>query len=319
MKISVLGCGRWGAFLAWYLNRCGFGVTLWGREGSLNLKRLKEQRANDYLSLPESIALTDDLAAAAAYAKAIVISVDAQGLRELLGKLSVCDIADKPVVLCIKGLEQDTGKRLSVVAKETIGGASRIAVWLGPGHVQDFVAGIPGCMVIDSENPKLARSLCDKFSSKLIRFYYGTDIIGNEIGAAAKNVVGIAAGLLDGIHMPSLKGALMARGTREVSRLIAALGGDERSVYGLCHLGDYEATLFSPYSHNRQYGELFIQGKQLGMLAEGVYTTRALVRLSKKLDVDMPIARAVYDMLFEGRTPTDCFNRLFMRSRKHEF
>lgn len=319
MKISVLGCGRWGAFLAWYLNRRGFDVTLWGREGSLNLKRLIEQRSNDYLEMPESVALTDDLEAAAAHAKTIVISVDAQGLRSLLGKLAHCGVSGKPVVLCIKGLEEKTGKRLSVVAEETIGDVSRIAVWLGPGHVQDFTAGTPGCMVIDSNNHKLVKSLCDKFSSRLIRFYYGTDIIGNEIGAAAKNVVGIAAGLLDGIHMPSLKGALMARGTREVSRLIAALGGDERSVYGLCHLGDYEATLFSPYSHNRQYGELFIQGKELGRLAEGVYTTRALVALSKKHGVDMPIAHAVYDMLFEGRTPSECFDRLFMRTRKHEF
>ncbi len=319
MKVSVLGCGRWGSFIAWYLQRCGFDVSLWGREGSGNLRRLIDTRANDYLTLPESIALTDDLSQAVARAKIIVVSVDAQGLRELLSKLAACDTAGKPVVLCIKGLEQKTGKRLSVVAQETIDDPSRIAVWLGPGHVQDFTAGTPGCMVIDSANPKLVKSLCDKFSSRLIRFYYGTDIIGNEIGAAAKNVVGIAAGLLDGIHMPSLKGALMARGTREVSRLIAALGGDERSVYGLCHLGDYEATLFSPYSHNRQYGELFIQGKELGRLAEGVYTTRALVALSKKQGVDMPIAHAVYDMLFEGRTPSECFDRLFMRSRKHEF
>ena len=318
-KISVLGCGRWGAFIAWYLQRCGFDVALWGRKGSQNLQRLRETRANEYLTMPDDVALTDDLAAAVARAKILVISVDAQGLRDLLTQLAGCDIAGKPVVLCIKGLEQKTGKRLSVVAQETIGDASRIAVWLGPGHVQDFTAGTPGCMVIDSENPKLVKSLCDKFSSRLIRFYYGTDIIGNEIGAAAKNVVGIAAGLLDGIHMHSLKGALMARGTREVSRLIAALGGDERSVYGLCHLGDYEATLFSPYSHNRQYGELFIQGKELGRLAEGVYTTRALVALSKKHGVDMPIAHAVYDMLFEARTPSECFDRLFMRSRKHEF
>lgn len=319
MKVSVLGCGRWGAFIAWYLERCGFDVALWGREGSQNLLRLRETRANDYLTMPETVTLTDDLSAAASRAKIIVISVDAQGLRDLLTKLAGCDIAGKPVVLCIKGLEQKTGKRLSEVAQEAIGDLSRIAVWLGPGHVQDFTSGTPGCMVIDSANPKLVKSLCDKFSSRLIRFYYGTDIIGNEIGAAAKNVVGIAAGLLDGIKMPSLKGALMARGTREVSRLIAALGGDERSVYGLCHLGDYEATLFSPYSHNRQYGELFIQGKELGRLAEGVYTTRALVALSKKYGVDMPIAHAVYDMLFEGRTPSECFDRLFMRSRKHEF
>jgi glycerol-3-phosphate dehydrogenase (NAD(P)+) len=264
MNISVLGCGRWGAFLAWYMNRCGFRVTLWGREGSPNLARLKEQGANEYLTMPADVKLTDDLKAAAAAAKVILVSVDAQALRAVLERLSACDISGKSVVLCIKGLEQSTGKRLSVVAKETIGGAERIAVWLGPGHVQDFTAGTPGCMVIDSENPKLVKTLCDKFSSKLIRFYYGTDIIGNEIGAAAKNVVGIAAGLLDGIHMQSLKGALMARGTREVSRLIEALAGDARSVYGLCHLGDYEATLFSPYSHNRLYGSCSFRERRWG-------------------------------------------------------
>ncbi len=319
MRVSVLGCGRWGAFLAWYLSRCGFDVMMWGRPESQNLRRLRETRANEYLTLPEDIALTDDLAAAAAHAKTIVVSVDAQGLRDLLTKLALCGIDGKPVVLCIKGLEQRTGQRLSIVAEETIGDASRVAVWLGPGHVQDFTAGIPGCMVIDSANHKLTRTLCDKFSSRQLRFYYGTDIVGSEVGAAAKNVVGIAAGMLDGLRMPSLKGALMARGTREVARLIAAMGGDALSVYGLCHLGDYEATLFSPYSHNRQYGELFIQGKKLDRLAEGVYTTRALVTLSKKLGVDMPIARAVYDMLFEGRTPSECFDSLFMRSRKREF
>ncbi len=319
MKVSVLGCGRWGSFIAWYLNRCGFDTALWGREASLRLKQLQEIRANEYLEMPEGVTLTDDLRFVATRAKIIVVAVDAQGLRGLLGRLAECDIAGKPVVLCIKGLEQKTGKRLSVVAAETIGDASRIAVWLGPGHVQDFTAGIPGCMVIDSQNPKLVKSLCDKFSSRLIRFYYGTDLIGNEIGAASKNVVGIAAGMLDGLNMSSLKGALMARGTREVARLIAAEGGDERSVYGLCHLGDYEATLFSPHSHNRQYGELFIQGKTLDKLAEGVYTTHALTALSKKLGVDMPIVHAVHDMLFDGRTPSECFDRLFMRSRKHEF
>jgi glycerol-3-phosphate dehydrogenase (NAD(P)+) len=319
MKVSVLGCGRWGAFLAWYLDRCGFDTALWGRGGSPHLTRLRESRANEYLTLPESVALTDDLQGAASRAKIIVVSVDAQGLRDLLTKLADCDISGKPVVLCIKGLEQKTGKRLSVVAQETIGDASRVAVWLGPGHVQDFTAGTPGCMVIDSANPKLVQSLCDKFSSRLIRFYYGTDLIGNEIGAAAKNVVGIAAGMLDGLHMSSLKGALMARGTREVARLIAAEGGDERSVYGLCHLGDYEATLFSPYSHNRQYGELFIQGKTLDKLAEGVFTTQALTALSKRKGVDMPIVHAVHDMLSGARTPAECFDRLFMRSRKKEF
>lgn len=114
------------------------------------------------------------------------------------------------------------------------------------------------------------------------RFYYGQDLIGNEIGAAAKNVVGIAAGMLDGLGLSTLKGALMARGTREIARLIDALGGNELSAYGLCHLGDYEATLFSPYSHNRMFGEKFVKNEPYTDLAEGYYAVDALLRLARR-------------------------------------
>ena len=132
-------------------------------------------------------------------------------------------------------------------------------------------------MVIDSDSDEYKNRLIGEFSSDLIRFYYGKDLIGNEIGAAAKNVIGIAAGMLDGKGLSSLKGALMSRGTREVARLITALGGNELSAYGLCHLGDYEATLFSQFSHNRMYGERFVKGEQYDSLAEGYYTVKAIL------------------------------------------
>ena len=146
----------------------------------------------------------------------------------------------------MKGLEAATGKRLSTIVKEELGEDTPVAVWLGPGHVQEFTAGVPNCMVLDSQDEALQEELITAFSSQLIRFYYGRDMIGNEIGGASKNVIGIAAGMLDGLGLSSLKGALMSRGTREIARLIKALGGNELSAYGLCHLGDYEATVFSP-------------------------------------------------------------------------
>ncbi len=136
-----------------------------------------------------------------------------------------------------------------------------LAVWVGPGHVQDFLAGVPNCMVIDSDDRALTERIVEQFQSELLRLYIGTDLIGTEIGAAAKNVMGIAAGLLDGKGLSSLKGALMARGAREIARLIRAMGGNELSAYGLCHLGDYEATLFSPHSHNRRFGEAVARGE----------------------------------------------------------
>ena len=173
-------------------------------------------------------------------------------------------------MLCMKGLETGTGKRLSTIVKEELGEGTPVAVWLGPGHVQEFTAGIPNCMVIDSEDDALKEELISAFSSQLIRFYYGRDLIGNEIGGASKNVIGIAAGMLDGLGLSSLKGALMSRGTREIARLIQAMGGNELSAYGLCHLGDYEATVFSQYSHNRRYGEAFVRGEAYTELAEGL-------------------------------------------------
>ena len=145
----------------------------------------------------------------------------------------------------MKGLEKTTGKRLSVVVSECLDASNKVAVWLGPGHVQDFYAGIPSCMVIDSEHDDVKKELVDAFSSNLIRFYYGRDLIGNEIGAAAKNVIGIGAGMLDGLGLSTLKGPLMSRGTREIARLIKSEGGSELSAYGLCHLGDYQATVSS--------------------------------------------------------------------------
>ena len=174
-------------------------------------------------------------------------------------------------------------------------------------------------MVIDSKDTATKNLLVHQFTSNLIRFYYGTDLLGNEIGAAAKNVIGIAAGALEGLHLEPLKGALMTRGAREIARLIKAMGGNELSAYGLCHLGDYEATLFSEHSHNRKFGELFVQGKQFDKLAEGYYTADAMVRLADEYGVELPITRAVYDILYHGASPEDTLNKLFSRQIRREF
>ena len=197
--------------------------------------------------------------------------------------------------------------------------SNRAAVWLGPGHVQEFYAGVPNCMVIDSHDEKTKQRLVDAFSGELIRFYYGRDMIGNEIGAAAKNVIGIAAGFLDGMKLSTLKGALMSRGTREVARLIEAMGGNPMSAYGLCHLGDYEATVFSPYSHNRKFGECFIRGENFDALAEGYYTVAALKKLAEKYHVELPICEKVYRVLYERADFHLEMNELFHRDIKCEF
>lgn len=318
MKAFVIGCGRWGTFISWYLDRIGHEVTLYGRSSSVHMQTLLRTRRNAYLALSDREKLTTELSEAAD-ADALFISVNSQGLRSLCGELNGLRLSGKTIVLCMKGMEIATGKRLSAVVEETLQSKVTVCVWLGPGHVQEYVKGHPNCMVIDSDCPQAKARLTAELSSELIRFYYGTDLIGNEIGAAAKNVIGLAAGMLDGLRLSSLKGALMARGTREVSRLIEAKGGDPISAYGLCHLGDYEATVFSEFSHNRRYGENFVLGKESDGLAEGVETVKAIHFMTLECGVEMPICEAVYSILFEHADPRSKLGELFDRSLKAEF
>lgn len=318
MKVTVIGCGRWGSLITWYLDYIKMDVTLYGRAESKNMQRFLAERKNDYLTLPESVKLSTDLSCVKD-AEVIVISINSQGLQALLEELKPCDLQNKIFVLCMKGIEIATGRRLTQVVNDSVDFSNEVAVWIGPGHVQELYNGVPNCMVIDSNNENVKKKLVDTFNSDLIRIYYGQDLIGNEVGAAAKNVIGIAAGMLDGLGVSSLKGALMSRGTREVSRLIKAMGGNELSAYGLCHLGDYEATVFSQFSHNRRFGELFIKGEQYDKLAEGYYTVRAMMNLAKNYGVELPISRAVYEMLYQNKDPKETLNGLFARSIKNEF
>ena len=319
MKITVIGCGRWGSFIARYLCSVGHDVTLYGPKDSPHMQEMLQTRRNALMTLPDGVTLSTSLPEALREMEVLVISIGSQNLRGLMSELRDCGMTRGTIVLCMKGLEIETGMRLSTITEEELGPDVSVAVWIGPGHVQAFCSGIPNCMVIDSRDEETKRRLVDEFSSNLIRFYYGQDLIGNEIGAAAKNVIGIAAGLLDGMNLSALKGALMARGTREIARLIKAMGGNELSAYGLCHLGDYEATLFSPFSHNRQFGEAFAKGETFSSLAEGYYTVRALTKLAKEKNVDLPICRTVENVLYHGVPAKEAVLKLFERSLKNEF
>lgn len=318
MKITVIGCGRWGSFIAWYLDKINHEVTLYGREHSKKMGAFLKTRQNGLITLPNSVTLTTSLELIQT-AEVIVISINSQGLQALMNELKPFQLENKIFVLCMKGIEIGTGRRLSQIVEENMSSSCPVSVWLGPGHVQEFYKGIPNCMVIDSKDETAKKKLVDSFSSDLIRFYYGQDLIGNEIGGAAKNVIGVAAGMLDGMNLSTLKGALMSRGTREVARLIKAMGGNELSAYGLCHLGDFEATVFSEFSHNRMYGELFVRGEKYDSLAEGYYTVKALLALEEQYKVELPICNAVYEVLYKDKKPMEVLDGLFTRSLKNEF
>lgn len=320
MNISVLGCGRWGSFLSWYMsNILRFDTKLYGREDSHNYQMLRDTKRNEYVRLDDKIQLTCSLTESLNFSDIIIISINSQNLRDFIKNIvSKYDITNKTIILCMKGLETDTCKRLSEVCIEEGIDKNQVAVWLGPGHIQDFVQGIPNCMIIDSYNKDLTYKLCNLFNSELIRFYYGNDIIGNEIGAGCKNIMGIVAGILDGMNYTTLKGPLMCRGAYEVSKFISAMGGNPLSAYGLTHLGDYETTLFSKYSNNRNYGEQLSKHLSYAKLAEGVATTKAVFKKAKELNIDMPITTAVYNVLYNHADISAELSKLFERSMKNE-
>jgi len=325
-NITILGCGRWGSFHAWYQSEILKNNTLmWGRADDECFQSIATKRGNNYLNLPDSIKAETDLSVALGFAEYILVAISAQGIKDLATNIATLKPKNKTFVLCMKGICEDTGERLSEIITANVDKSNKICVWVGPGHVQDFTSGQPNVMIIASDDKSIASTVATEFASDLIKLYVGSDLIGAEVGAAAKNVLGIAAGMLDGARAPSLKGALMARGTYEVSRLISAMGGDKMTAYGLSHLGDFEATLFSSNSHNRLFGEEFLRAwkenrpPNCTVLAEGISTSKALMILAKKYKVDMPISTFVYQVLHENKSPEEGFKTLFLRQHTEEF
>lgn len=319
-QISVIGCGRWGTFLGWYVaNYCNVEtVLMYGMENSETYLQLKNERKNEYLTLSDNMLMTSDITEALKN-DFIIISINSQNLRDLAKQINGYNVDGRTFLLAMKGLEEPSAEILADVFLQEVKQKIHVATLGGPGHVEDYMKKVPSAAVIDSYEPETQDRVIKFMQSNLIRFYYGTDIVGNQVGAALKNVIGLAAGILDGLGWYGLKGALMARAPIEVGRLIAFKGGNPASAYGLAHLGDYEATLFSRNSHNRMFGELFAKGESYDRLAEGVYTLKAVKAIADKEHIDMPICQALYKVIYEKSDIKETIRELFDRSLKKEF
>ena len=319
-KVSVIGPGRWGTFLAWYLvkHKGLDNVLLYGLENSITFQQLEANRRNEYLEIPKEIFLTSDLNRTL-QSDFIIISIDAQHLKQFAISINSYNVEGKTFILAMKGIDVETKKRLSQIMFENVKQNINVAVLLGPGHVEDYTKGIPNCAVIDSNDEKTKENVVNLMRSPLMRLYYGTDLIGNEIGGAYKNVIGIGAGILDGLGWKSLKGALMSRSVVEVGRFIEKCGGNPRSASGLSFLGDFEATLFSKYSNNRLFGELFIKGETTNKNCEGYFTLQAVHEMAKSFNIDCPITETLYSIIYEKTSVKDGLDSLFGRDLKKEF
>jgi len=309
MRITILGCGRWGSFLAWYLDKLGNDVLLWGRESSEKLKQLIATRKNDYVTLPDSVKFSNSICDAISFSDYIIISIEGQNLRKFMEQITKERHHGKTFILCMKGLEPDTGYRFSEVASQYLGNTATIAILVGPGQPREIANGIPTDMVIDSSNFSAKKHLAKVFSSELITIHLGKDMIGNEIGAAAKNVVGIAGGMLDGMNMPELKKMLIIKGTREIAQLIQALGGNPFTAYDLCCLGDYDTSMYSnesdseSESNSRNFGISFVKKQNFGKYTPGKDAASPITFLAEKNGVKMPVISIICQILLGKVAP----------------
>ena len=299
---------------------------MWGRAGDSSYLELSKTHRNSYVKLPDAIQFTDDLGFALDFADTIIISISAQGMKDLTAHIKGYQPKNKTFILCMKGLDSNTGERLSEILRSGVDSSNRICVWVGPGHTQELTQGQPNIMVMAGDNEKTTAAVIKRFANDLIRFYQNDDLIGTEVGAAAKNVLGLAAGFLDGANLSNLKGALMSRGIYEVSLLTEKMGGNRMTPFGMSHLGDFEATLFNKNSHNRTYGEKYMRAYLAGKeftndigVAEGVSTSKAAYNLAKKFGIEMPITTLVYNILYKNAEPMEELKKLFMRGETKEF
>ncbi|MBL6957053.1 MAG: NAD(P)H-dependent glycerol-3-phosphate dehydrogenase [Chlorobium phaeobacteroides] len=331
MKITVLGAGSWGTTLAVLLAGKGASVRLWAHRPEF-ARELEASHENvRYLpgvTIPDSIRIEDDIVRAVQGASIIVTAVPSQALRETLALFRDVSLSDTIIVNVAKGIELDTGKRLSEVIPEVLPAVSpaQVAVLYGPSHAEEVSDKQPTTVVAASSCLETAEKVQEAFHTSMFRVYVNTDIIGVEIAGSVKNIIAIAAGISDGIgYGDNAKAAIITRGLAEMSRLAVSLGGEPMTVSGLSGIGDLVVTCLSRHSRNRYLGEQIGKGRSLeevishmNMVAEGVSTTKAVFSLSSRLGVDMPITSAVYEMLFENKPAEQAILDLMTREPKKE-
>jgi glycerol-3-phosphate dehydrogenase (NAD(P)+) len=326
--VVVLGDGAWGTAVALLLARDpARRVTLWSAREE-NGRILRERRENVRLlsgvSIPPSIHLTTDPAIAVAGADLWVVGVPTVFLRATLSRLAALP-ERAPVLSLTKGFENETFLRPSEVISEVLG-VERVAVLSGPSHAEEVSRGLPASLVVSSADAELASSVQHTLRSERFRVYTNPDVIGVELGGALKNIMGIAAGICEGLALgDNARAALLTRGLAEMTRFGVALGAEPGTFAGLAGLGDLIATCVSPHGRNRRVGLQLAAGETwdsiragMAMVAEGAFTARSVHERARHGGLDMPISAEVYRVLYEGKDPRTAVTDLMLRNPRGE-
>ncbi len=329
LKIAVLGDGGWGTALSILLNKKGYTVSVWGAFKE-NIDRINKTGENEVflpgVKIPEGIVFTTDMESAVKEASIVVLAVPSHVMRSVCEKYKSFYMENHIVVSVAKGLERKTLKRMSEVIEDVIGKHTDIVVLSGPSHAEEVARHIPTAIVASSKVMDLALKIEKVFTTKDFKVYTNPDIIGVELGGSLKNIIAIAAGIVDGLKLgANTKAAVMTRGIVEISRLGVRMGANPLTFSGLSGIGDLIATGVSPFSRNRTLGERIGSGEKLKdilsstpKVAEGVNTINAALKLSEKYGVSMPITEELLKVLEGVEPPGKFIENIFSRDLASE-
>jgi glycerol-3-phosphate dehydrogenase (NAD(P)+) len=329
--IAIIGTGSWGTALSIVLADNGCKVKQWGRSKEtieeINLFHTNEKYIKN-IELPENIEGHLDLREALDGVETMILAVPTKAMREVLAKVQEVQTAPITVVHVSKGVEPDSLLRISEIIEEAMepGNLTEIVVLSGPSHAEEVALRQPTTVVAASRDLEASQRVQNLFMNSYLRVYTNTDVVGVEIGGALKNIIALAAGVGDGLgYGDNAKAALITRGLVEISRLGVKMGANPLTFSGLSGIGDLIVTCTSVHSRNWRAGNMLGKGMDLeqvlenmGMVVEGVRTTKAAKQLAAKYEVDMPIADALYDILFNGVDAREAVDNLMQRNKTHE-
>ncbi len=328
-KLTVLGPGCWGLTIAKLLNNNFENICVWGRSSDLPPSLINEKRIEKPLSiqLDKKVEITSNLKTALDNADIILLVVSTSGIRPVCEQIKEVGLKSNQILVNLsKGLELPSLKRMSEVILEVLPDIN-FAVLSGPTLAREILEGHPTLASVASNNMEIAKKTQELLTvPSLFRLYANPDLIGVELGGSLKNVIAIASGFAGAMGLgDNLRGSLLTRGMAEMVRVSTALGANPQTLYGLSGMGDLIATASSPYSRNYTVGSLIAKGKkiddilaELGSVAEGVKTSKALCELAKKLNIDVPVSNAIYEAVYTNITPREILDKLMNRKLKIE-
>ena len=328
-KIGVVGAGSWGIALAKLLHKNGHHVCVWSIiEDEIKMLSEKREHADKLpgVKLPEDMEFTTDLRYTVMGKDIVVLAVPSPFVRSTSHSLKDLIVEGQIIVNVAKGIEESTLMTMSEIINEEVPQA-KVTVLSGPSHAEEVGREIPTTIVVGAKEKAIAEYVQNVFMNEVFRVYISPDVCGIELGAALKNVVALAAGIADGLgYGDNTKAALITRGIAEISRLGIAMGGKAQTFHGLSGIGDLIVTCASLHSRNRKAGMLIGQGKtmkeamdEVKMVVEGVYSTKAAIKLAEKYQVSIPIIEQVNKVLFEDKPADEAVRELMVRDKKIEY